>query len=234
MGDWSLAIDFGTCFTCAAIRVGDLVEVLETDSGRYTPSLVYRDESGELLTGRRAASWAETFPARVSRVPKRELVNRTRVLLGGSPVAAEDLVAAVLSTMAEEALRRHGGVPPKEVVLTHPAAWTADDIAALGEAAQRAQLSSVRFVPEPVAAAAFYTQSGDIPTGAHVAVYDLGGGTFDVAVLRRTATGFDVVAQGGNDRIGGEDFDEALYEIVAEHATTLDPAAWHNFTQATG
>ncbi|WP_328708415.1 Hsp70 family protein [Microbispora hainanensis] len=234
MGDWSLAIDFGTCFTCAAIRVGEQVEVLETDSGRYTPSLVYRDESGELLTGRRAASQAETFPARVARVPKRELVNRSPVLLGGAVVDAEDLAAAVLSTMAGEALRRSGGVPPQEVVLTHPAAWTSDDIAALGEAAKRAHLPSARFVPEPVAAAAFYTQREDIPAGAHVAVYDLGGGTFDVAVLRRTTTGFDVIAQGGNDRIGGEDFDEALHELVAGHATTLDPAAWQDFTQATG
>ncbi|WP_328708418.1 Hsp70 family protein [Microbispora hainanensis] len=234
MSDWSLAIDFGTCFTCAAIRVGEQVEVLETDSGRYTPSLVYRDESGELLTGRRAASQAETFPARVARVPKRELVNRSPVLLGGAVVDAEDLAAAVLSTMAGEALRRSGGVPPQEVVLTHPAAWTSDDIAALGEAAKRAHLPSARFVPEPVAAAAFYTQREDIPAGAHVAVYDLGGGTFDVAVLRRTTTGFDVIAQGGNDRIGGEDFDEALHELVAGHATTLDPAAWQDFTQATG
>lgn len=170
MRGWSLAIDFGTCFTCAAVRVDGRAEVVETDSGRLSPSMVYRDESGELLTGRRAASWVDTFPARVVRVPKRELVNRSQVLLDGVAVPAEDLVAAVLSMMAGEAVRRSGGVPPEEVVLTHPAAWTADDVAALGEAARRARLAPVRFVPEPVAAAAFYARNGDVPVGAHVAV----------------------------------------------------------------
>ncbi|MBX6169256.1 MAG: Hsp70 family protein, partial [Thermobispora bispora] len=234
MGDWSLAIDFGTCFTCAAIRVGEQVEVLETDSGRYTPSLVYRDEHGRLLTGRLAASEAAASPANVARTPKRALAQGAPLLLGGSQVAAEDLVAAVLSTMAAEAFRRTGGLPPGEAVLTHPAAWDDQQIAALGEAAERAGLTTIRFVPEPVAAAAFYTQGEGVPTGAHVAVYDLGGGTFDIAVLRRTQTGFDVVAQSGSDRIGGEDFDEALYDLVAGHAMTLDPAAWQDFTQGTG
>ncbi|WP_328708417.1 Hsp70 family protein [Microbispora hainanensis] len=234
MTEWSLAIDFGTCFTCAAITIDGRAEVLEVDSRRYLPSVVYRDEHGALLTGRLAASQAGVSPANVARTPKRALAQGAPLLLGGSPVAAEDLVAAVLSTMAAEAIRRAGGQPPKEVVLTHPAAWDDEQITALGEAARRAKLSTVRFVPEPVAAAAFYTEKGDLPAGAHVAVYDLGGGTFDIAVLRRTATGFDVITQGGSDRIGGEDFDEALYELAADHAMTLDPAAWQDFTQATG
>jgi len=231
---WTLAIDFGTCFTCAAMRTGDRVEVVETDNGRYLPSLVYRDEDGELLTGRRAASRAMTFPGRVARTPKRELANRSRLLLGGVAVEAEDLAAAVLSTIAGEAVHRAGGTQPEEVVLSHPVAWDTDQIAALGEAAARANLTSVRFVPEPIAAAAFYAHQDDLPIGALVAVYDLGGGTFDVAVLRRTASGFDVVAQGGSDRIGGEDFDDALYELVADHAVTLDADAWRDFMEATG
>lgn len=234
MTEWSLAIDFGTCFTCAAIMVDGRAEVLEVDNSRYLPSMVYRDEHGTLLTGRLAASQAAVSPANVARTPKRALAQGAPLLLGGAPVAAEDLVAAVLSTMATEATRRAGGQPPEQVVLTHPAAWDDQQIATLSEAARRAQLGAVRFVPEPVAAAAFYTQSENIPIGAHVAVYDLGGGTFDIAVLRRTQTGFDVIAQDGSDHIGGEDFDEALYELVADHAMTLDPAAWQDFTQATG
>ena len=234
MSGWTLAIDFGTCFTCAAITGDGRAEVLEVDGGRYLPSVVYRDEHGALLTGRLATSQAAVSPANVARTPKRTLAQGAPLLLGGAPVASEDLVAAVLSTMAAEAIRRAGGQPPNEVVLTHPAAWDAQQIAALGEAAKRAELTPVRFVPEPVAAAAFYTQTGGLPVGAHVAVYDLGGGTFDIAVLRRTRAGFDVIAQGGSDRIGGEDFDEALYELIADHAMTLDPTAWQDFTQATG
>ncbi|WP_203880425.1 Hsp70 family protein [Planotetraspora kaengkrachanensis] len=233
MSDWSLAIDFGTCYTCATIMVDDQAEVLEVDGSRCLPSLVYRDENGDLLTGRLATSEAAVSAANVARTPKRALAQGAPMLLGGTPVEAEDLVAAVLSRMAVEASRRAGDAPPEQVVLTHPAAWDGQQIATLGEAAKRAKLAPVQFVPEPVAAAAFYAQSEDIPAGAPVAVYDLGGGTFDVAVLRRTATGFDVVAQGGGDHIGGEDFDEALYELIADHAMTRDPSTWEELALGT-
>ena len=87
---------------------------------------------------------------------------------------------------------------------------------------------------EPVAAAAHYA-NGSLTPGAHVAVYDLGGGTFDVAVLRRHDTGFEVRGvPGGDPNLGGEDFDEQLRERIEAHAADLDPDGYAAARDATG
>ena len=228
---WWLAIDFGTSFTTTAMAVDGHVEILEIDSSRYVPSVVFLDEDGTLLVGRDADSEAATNPARAERVPKRALVAAEQVRLGNRSVATVDLVAAVLARVSGEAIRRHSGRRPGRVVLTHPARWQPGglELRRLTEAADRAGLGEPDLVAEPVAAAHHYAQeTGDVAVGGAIGVYDFGGGTFDTAVLRRRRDGFQLAGSPGGDvAMGGEDLDAVLLEILGEHAEAVDADRWY-------
>ncbi|MBL7493221.1 Hsp70 family protein [Frankia sp. AgB1.9] len=227
MTGWTLAIDLGTSFVCAATSVGGKIEVLEIENTRYLPSAVLLDQDGNLVTGRAAASQGEAFPERLERLPKRALVSSDQVLLAGTPVSTVDLVATLLERVAEEATRRVGLGSPSTVVLTHPARWGQPERDRLIAAAEKAGLSGPLLLAEPVAAATWYAHQADIPVGGTVAVFDLGGGTLDTAVLRRAAGGFLVAGMpGGDAHFGGEDVDEHLLELAGAHAREQDEAAW--------
>jgi molecular chaperone DnaK (HSP70) len=222
---WSLAIDFGTTSTAAAMTDGRAApQVLEIEGSRYFPSVVYRDEAGQLLTGRTAVRQAAVFPDRAERVPKRALVAGSEVILGGHPVPVTELVAAVLGRVYAEAVRYHGGRPPAVVVLTHPARWSETRRGRLRDAAIKAGVTDPVFVSEPVAAASWYARPA---AGAVVAVFDLGGGTLDTAVLRASGTRYEIAGvPGGNANLGGEDFDELLLGRVSDLARERDAAEW--------
>jgi molecular chaperone DnaK (HSP70) len=222
---WSLAIDFGTTNTAAAMTDGGPApQVLEIEGSRYFPSTVCRDESGQLLTGRAAVRQGAVFPDRAERVPKRALVAGAEVMLGGHPVPVTELVAAVLGRVYAEATRYHGGRPPAVVVLTHPARWGETQRGRLRDAAIKAGITDPVFVSEPVAAASWYARPA---AGAVVAVFDLGGGTLDTAVLRVSGTRYEIAgAPGGNANLGGEDFDELLLGRVSGLARERDAAEW--------
>lgn len=224
---WTLAIDFGTSFTTAAMLAGGRAELLEIDNSRYLPSMVFVEDDGQFAVGAYAVGRAEVFPERTERCPKRALVGGGRVRLGGHDLLASELVAAILRRVYDEAVRRQGADRLDTLVLTHPARWGTYEIGLLGQAAAKAGLAAPRYVPEPVAAATHYASSARIAPGQYVAVYDLGGGTFDTAVLRRTREGFDLAGPpGGHDRLGGEDFDAALLGLVGDHAADIDGDAW--------
>ena len=228
MNPWTLAIDYGTTYTAAAIGRPDSVELLYFNGVPRIPSLILRNEAGEILVGTTAENETLISPDRVLRAPKRRLGDRV-VLLGDTPLAVVDAVAAVLAAVLEEARRQQGESDPSRVVMTHPARWGSERLAALADAAQRAGLPAPEFVAEPVAAALHYMETGDatIAAGQRVAVYDLGGGTFDTAVLERQADGgFQIVATGGSEYQGGEDFDEILYRHFGELLSEDGSQAW--------
>ena len=224
---WTLAVDIGTTFTAAATRRGDTVQRVPFGSGAYLPSVVCVDDQGEFLTGPEAVAEAVLHPERAERLPKKVLAEGERTRLASRTVSTASLVAAILRRVAAEARRRHRDTAPQRVVLTHPALWheTGPEVARLRRAAHEAGLGEVELVAEPVAAARHY--AGTSRTDGVVAVYDLGGGTFDAAVLHPVESGFTLAGPAGGDaHLGGEDFDAALMEVVEGHARATDADAW--------
>lgn len=220
---WTLSVDFGTTSTVAALTFADgRTEVLEVDGERRTPSVVLVDDDGSLVVGAAAVGLASSRPERTIRAPKRRLGEQTPVVLGGKPFNPVDLVASVLAYVMAEA-RRHVGSEPTSIRLTHPATWSRPLQQRLLEAAAKAGMPNADLVPEPVAAA-MAAVDRNLPTGSYVAVYDLGGGTFDTTVVQSTDNGYVVVGHPIGDRqIGGELFDEALMNHVGSR---LDPTIW--------
>jgi molecular chaperone DnaK (HSP70) len=221
-GAYRLGIDFGTSNTVAALAGPDgRVRPLLFDGSPLLPSAVYADPAMGLLVGADAVRAAVGTPARFEGNPKRR-VDEGTVWLGDREYPVADLIAAVLRRVGAEASRVAGG-PVADVVLTHPAAWGRARLAVLTAAAERAGLGTVRFVPEPVAAAAYFATvlGRSIPAGRVIVVYDLGAGTFDVSVVRPSPDGFDVVATDGLPDVGGVDLDAA----VVGHVRTLTASA---------
>lgn len=112
MAGWTLAIDFGTCFTTVATAEGGRVEIVEIENSRYLPSLVCLGEDGGLMVGRAAVSRAAVHPELAEPVPKRALLGAPYVRLGHRDVAVIEVVAAVLAKASGEAVRRRGGGRP--------------------------------------------------------------------------------------------------------------------------
>lgn len=219
-----LAIDLGTSYTVAAIRRGARSpEVLEVGGERRMPSTVIVADDGELVVGRAAEDLASARPGDALRAPKRRLGDPSPAVLGGRPFAVVDLVAAMLRAVTDEAAH-HGVGAPTSVRLTHPASWTTPRLDQLVRAAGRAGVTDPVLVPEPLAAAVEHGIDTDLPTGTHVAVYDLGGGTFDTTILRVGGDAPVAVGRpGGDASLGGELFDELLVNVVGER---LEPGVW--------
>ncbi len=228
---WVLAIDFGTSYTTVAIAEAGRVELIEIDGVRAMPSGVWLDAGGALVVGTSAERQARLAPERWERAPKRLIGEVAPLLLGDRQVPVVEAVAAVLRHAAGEAMRQQGR-PPEEVRLTHPARWSGRRLGALQAAASIAGLgipvlaAPPRPLPEPVAAALYFADRGQLPAGAQVAVYDLGGGTFDTAVLAADGRGYAVRALGGLEGFGGEHFDALLYAHVGAQLGARDPLVW--------
>ncbi|MGY0233960.1 Hsp70 family protein [Longispora urticae] len=222
-----LAVDLGTSHTVAVVRRdGQPVRALLFDGSPMLPSGVFIDPAGELLTGKDAERLARTAPDRFEPHPKRG-VDEGFALLGQTEVAVPDLLAAILRRVSVEA--RHAGVDPAGgLILTCPADWGKPRRDVLREAARRAGLHDVRLVEEPVAAATYCLDvSGQqVSVGQVLAVFDFGGGTLDVTVVRRDQVGLSVLATGGLDDLGGLDVDAALVGHVGQLLALHDPDAW--------
>ena len=222
---WLMAIDVGTSSTAAAaVTPGGEPTLLSFDGAPGMPSGVLLDDRGNLMVGAAAERFVGSSPDHYERSPKRRLGDRV-MLLGGHPVEPVAAIAAILSRVLEVAVAGQGS-PPEALRMTVPARWGAVRAGLLSEAAVRAGLPEPVLVPEPVAAALFAAETGLAP-GSHVAVYDLGGGTLDTAVLRRNDTGFEVIgAPGGNDQMGGELFDDLVLEHLGARIAEVAPDAW--------
>jgi hypothetical protein len=222
IGGSRLGIDFGTSTTVAALRGPDqMIRPLLFDSSPLLASAVFAGPGQDLLTGEDAERAGLAFPAGLEPNPKR-CVDESTVLLGERVCPVVDVIGAVLARVADEAVRV-AGQRPATVVLTHPAAWSHTRLGVLRRAAASAGLGEVEFIAEPVAAAVYFATvlAHQIPPGRCLVVYDLGAGTFDISLVRRSAAGFEVVASAGLDDVGGLDLDAA----VVGHARALSANA---------
>ena len=222
---WVLAIDFGTSFTVAAAAYqGEHGTVVEIDGERRLPSAILVD-GDDIIVGRVADEMSSARPGDVLRAPKNRLGDQGAVILAGKTFPASRLVAAILQGVYGYAVREYG-TEPLEVRLCHPATWTRTKLSKLLDAASQAGLPDTILVPEPVAAALSYWQRGELRPGEHVAIYDLGGGTFDTAMLQTVGEGFQIIGRPeGDQSLGGELFNEILVQIIGEK---LDPALWED------
>ncbi len=220
---WRLAIDVGTSNTAAAVQIGSAPPrpVRLSDQADQMPSAVLAGPSG-LIVGVEALRSARLDPGAFEACPKRRVGEGT-MLLGTREVPVSAAIAAILRHVFVRAARIGGGGPPAEVILTYPEHWQAARRQVLLDAAHAAGLTTPpRLVSEPVAAAGHYATREAVPPGAVVGVFDFGGGTCDVAVLRANpAAGhgvapYTVLATEGVDPLGGEDLDDLLEQWVRQ------------------
>lgn len=216
---YQLGIDLGTTFTGAAVHRDGRVEVASLGSRTTAiPSVVLLRDDETVLTGEAAVRRALSEPGRVAREFKRRLGDTTPIIVGGSPYSAESLMARLLRSVVEEVATREGG-SADTIAVSHPANWGAYKTDLLHQAVLLADLDPdhVVFTAEPVAAATFYAHQERVEPGEVVAVYDLGGGTFDAAVLRAGTDGFEILGRPeGIERLGGIDFDAAVFSHVVK------------------
>jgi actin-like ATPase involved in cell morphogenesis len=215
---WYLGIDLGTTFTAAAICGDDgrARMVGLADHGTAVPSVLLLTREGPFLVGDAAVRRATDDPDRVARETKRRVGDPAPIVLGGSPYSAALLQAHLLRWAVDKVVAEQG-TSPAGIAVTHPASWGPYKIDELRSAIRQAEVEVTTFLPEPVAAATAYAAERQIRHGANIAVYDLGGGTFDCCVVRRDedSGAFEVVGTPeGVDRLGGIDFDEAVFDHV--------------------
>jgi molecular chaperone DnaK (HSP70) len=193
---WTLAIDFGTTTSVAALRAGEETALVEVDGATSMSSGVFLDPAVGLLAGAEATERAAQAPVFFEPAPRRRL-QEDKVSLGGFDMPATEVAAAVLERLHEEACRAQG-TPPDKVRLTYPAGWTnSPKLGALGLAAVAAGIQNVRFAPEAVAAAQHIVNTDDLAVGARLAILDLAGGALDCAVVEYTWWGLVVVGVPG-------------------------------------
>jgi YVTN family beta-propeller protein len=184
------------------------------DRSVVAPAVVYRRDDGELVAGDAANRRAVSNPDRVTREFKRRLGDPTPVILGGTAYSVTELLGALLRDVVHKVTETEGAAPGK-VVLTHPANWGPFRRGLFEEVPNLANLSDVTLITEPEAAAAHYAWTRKLDDGEIVAVYDLGGGTFDATVLRSRPDGMEILGTPeGVERLGGVDFDEAIFAHV--------------------
>lgn len=213
---YSVGIDIGTTYASAAVSRDGRSEVLSLGTDRPTiPTVVLLRSDGTVLVGEAAERRALTEPTRVAREFKRRMGDPTPFIVGGTPYGVEALTAHVIKWVLALATEREGA-PPDHVLLTHPAAWGTYKLDLLDQAARMADSPPFDFLSEPEAAALRYAQEGRVDPGDVVAVYDFGGGTFDVALVKCLAADqFELVGQpAGMERLGGIDFDQAVFAHV--------------------
>ena len=226
--EYALGVDLGTTFTAAAIHEDGRAQMatLGTRSAEI-PSVVFVKDDHTVLAGEVATRRAVAEPDRVAREFKRRIGDSTPIVVGNETFSAEALMSQLLATVVGIVSERQGN-EPGHVTVSHPANWGPYKKSLLESSIAQSGLDRFSTITEPMAAAIHYAVAERIDEGEVVAVYDLGGGTFDAAVLRRTANGFEPLGQPeGIERLGGIDFDAAIFRHVQQHLgsalETLDP-----------
>jgi molecular chaperone DnaK len=216
LNHYQLGIDVGTTYSTAAIVVGDgSPEVVALEVSQVAVPTVVFAKGDELLFGSVALRRGVTEPAGLAREFKRRLGDPVPIVLSGSPFHA-DRLTALMARWVVDAVAAQRGARADQTVITHPANWTTYQLGLFRNALSDVGLATAALESEPAAAARDFAAVAALHDGEVVLVYDLGGGTFDVALLRRDGEGFEHVSPFGIERLGGIDFDEAIFRKVLE------------------
>ena len=210
-----IGIDLGTTNSCVAVLEGGEPTVIANAEGnRTTPSVVGFAKNGERLVGETAKRQAITNPDRTIASIKRYMGTDHKVTIDGKDYTPQDISAMILTKLKNDA-ESYLGEKVTEAVITVPAYFSDAQKQATKDAGKIAGLDVKRIINEPTAASLAYGL--DKEEGSHkILVYDLGGGTFDVSILELGDGVFEVLATNGDTHLGGDDFDEALLNYMAD------------------
>ncbi len=210
-----IGIDLGTTNSCVAVlEGGEPVVIANAEGNRTTPSVVAFSKTGERMVGQVAKRQAITNPDRTIMSIKREMGSDYKVDIDGKKFTPQEISAMVLQKLKADA-EAYLGQTVTEAVITVPAYFTDSQRQATKDAGKIAGLEVKRIINEPTAAALAY--GVDKEQAQKIMVYDLGGGTFDVSILDIDDGVIEVLATAGNNRLGGDDFDECVMKwLVAE------------------
>lgn len=210
-----IGIDLGTTFSCVAVMEGgEAVVIPNAEGNRTTPSVVGFSKTGERLVGQVARRQAITNPDRTVASIKRQMGTDYKVKIDDKSYTPQEISAMVLQKLKADA-EAYLGQSVTQAVITVPAYFTDSQRQATKDAGKIAGLEVLRIINEPTAASLAY--GVDKSEDHTILVYDLGGGTFDVSILELGDGVFEVKATNGNNRLGGDDFDQKIIDwLVAE------------------
>ena len=214
-----IGIDLGTTNSCVAVMEGgEAVVIANAEGNRTTPSVVAFSKTGERMVGQVAKRQAITNPDRTISSIKREMGSDHKVNIDGKAYTPQEISAMILQKLKSDA-EAYLGQPITEAVITVPAYFTDAQRQATKDAGKIAGLEVKRIINEPTAAALAY--GVDKEQAQKIMVYDLGGGTFDVSILEIDDGVIEVLATAGNNRLGGDDFDQCIMKyLVSEFKRT--------------
>ena len=209
-----IGIDLGTTNSCVAVMEGGEPVVIPNPEGaRTTPSVVAFAKNGERMVGQVAKRQAITNPDRTVISIKRKMGSDYKVTIDGKSYTPQEISAMILAKLKSDAEGYLGG-PVSEAVITVPAYFTDAQRQATKDAGRIAGLDVKRIINEPTAAALAY--GVDKEKDQKIMVYDLGGGTFDVSVIEMGDGVQEVLATAGNNRLGGDDFDQRIIDWMID------------------
>ncbi len=215
-----IGIDLGTTNSCVSVMEGGEATVIPNAEGhRTTPSVVAFSKTGERMVGQVAKRQAVTNPDRTISSIKREMGSDYKVTIDGKKYTPQEISAMILQKLKADA-EAYLGEPVTEAVITVPAYFTDAQRQATKDAGKIAGLDVKRIINEPTAAALAYGL--DKETDQKIMVYDLGGGTFDVSVLEIGDGVIEVLATAGNNRLGGDDFDQCITNYLVQEFKKSD------------
>ncbi len=225
MNDIIIGIDLGTTNSEVAVVQDGRTEIIEVDGSKLLPSVVGLADDGALLVGQAARNQYSLYPERTIRSVKRRMGEDVHLAMGEQEYRPQEISALILQRL-KKAAENYLGQPVAKAVITVPAYFSDAQRQATRDAGGVAGLEVVRIINEPTAAALAYEVDHEEPK--NILVYDLGGGTFDVSVVRLSREVTEVLASHGNNHLGGDDFDAKLVEHVTAHLGKekgLDPSA---------
>ena len=215
-----IGIDLGTTNSCVAVMEGgEAVVIPNAEGNRTTPSVVAFSKTGERMVGQVAKRQAITNPERTISSIKREMGTDHRVTIDGKSYTPQEISAMILQKLKADA-EAYLGQTVSEAVITVPAYFTDSQRQATKDAGKIAGLDVKRIINEPTAAALAY--GVDKEQAQKIMVYDLGGGTFDVSILEIDDGVIEVLATAGNNRLGGDDFDQCIMKYLVSEFKKSD------------